>query len=487
MKLPQLLIGKSFSASVFATLVGAGLSRAITLASMAFISRIYAAEAYGSWIIILSLVTFVMPLATLRYDLAIVLAATQRMGAGIGCAILAQSFLLSCLCFLALTLLPAKAIEAISGLAAKQHIFLYLLPIVIFLTAANTVFQAWSNRERNFWGVALSITLQAIVTAALTLGLPLLFGPSGWTAAAAAIIGIATAVSVLAFQSRDFFYQSLERSFLVRAAWHGLRSYQVYAILGIPYAISAVLTERIQQLLITNYYGIGTLASFFVVRQIIMGPTSIVAGSLRQAVFAFGAQQDSLETLRKRVLIILKIMIVAVGPALAFGLAWIKPSVAILMGTRWPYLAEFSFWTLLPASMLVLTGWIDRVLDIFSKQRMALWLQLASDFCVIGLAFVGAKFGLVAVQFVEVISIAIASYNLIWLFVALNLLRTPQDEVIKLFIELLVSFGVWIFVQQLIINYAPLGFALPISILVGLLSLLPVFPRLSHVLRNGIN
>lgn len=467
--------------------MGAGLSRAITLASMAFISRIYAAEAYGSWIIILSLVTFVMPLATLRYDLAIVLAVTRRMSAGIGCAILTQSFLLSCVCFLALTLLPVRAIEAISGLAATQQKFLLLLPIVIFLSAANTVFQAWSNRERNFWGVALSITLQAIVTAALTLGLPLFFGPSGWTAAAAAITGITTAVGVLAFQSSEFFYQSLERPFLVRAAWHGIRRYQVYAVLGIPYAISAVLTERIQQLLITNYYGIGTLASLFVVRQIIMGPTSIVAGSLRQTVFAFGAQQDSLETLRKRVLTILRIMILAVGPALAFGLAWIKPSVAILMGPKWPYLAEFSFWTLLPASMLVLTGWIDRVLDIYGKQRMALWLQLASDFCVIGLAFAGARYGLVAVQLVEVISIAIASYNLIWLFVALTLLSTPKEQVIQLFSQLLVSFGFWIIVQQLVIIYAPLRIALPISIVVGLLSLLPAFPRLSHVLRNGIN
>ncbi len=453
---------------------------------MILISRIYPAEAYGSWIIILSLATFVMPLATLRYDLAIVLAPTRRMGIAISVAILCQAVILSFLCLLAIRFFSPSTLITLSGIDPQQVSFLNLVPIVTLLMVANTVFQAWCSRQKDFWSIATSITTQSVVTAALTLAFPLVFTASTTGAAMAAILGIFAALAVLIYRSRSSISEALKIKHLLQAAWHGVRRFKVYAILGVPYAISSVMTERALQLLIASSFGVGTLASYFVVKQIIFGPTAIITGSLRQAVFAFGAQQDSQEHLRKRVLTILTLLSGLVGPTLAFTMVWIKPLITTFMSTKWPYFAEFSVWMLYPSAMLVLTGWIDRVLDIFGKQRMSLWLQIVADIVFVGGALLSIMAGFSAVNFIALLSVLIGSYNIIWLIVALNLLRTTTTERMKLYGHFAVSFGLSIACQQANVWLLPTKMALVSSIFIALISLLPTISLVSRIRTQGI-
>jgi O-antigen/teichoic acid export membrane protein len=476
----------SFSTNVLVTLFGAGVSRAIILLSMVLVFRLYPAEAYGSWVIVLSLASFVMPLATLRYDLAMVLSVSRRMSAGIGLAVMSLASVLALLVFLALEFLPLNQLSVLSGMNESQLPLLMLVPLVILLLAATSVLQAWSNRERNFHAISVSQILQALVTSGLTIGLPFVFGPLAWVAALSALMGMMAAVGVLVFQSWSVLKGILERDFIVRAAGHGIRRFRVYAMFGVPYAASAVFSERLIQLLITSYYGLATLASFFVMRQIIMGPTAIIAGSLRQVVFSYGARQDNIDMLRRRVIAILIALMSVVGPLFAFGLVCIKPLINLLMGTKWPYLADFSYWTLFPASMLVLTGWIDRVLDILQKQKLALWTQMISDFALVGMATFGAFYGLHPAPLVGLLSITISFYNFAWLILALRLLHVGSDATWALAKQFFVTFVFWSIVQQSVSYFTPIGLSLIISTIVGILSLLPAIAQIRNIRLTGL-
>jgi stage V sporulation protein B len=476
----------SFSTNVLVTLFGAGVSRAIILLSMVIVFRLYPAEAYGSWVIVLSLASFVMPLATLRYDLAMVLSVSRRMSAGIGLAVMSLASMLALLVFLALEFLPLKQLSVLSGMNESQLPLLMLVPLVILLLAATSVLQAWSNRERNFYAISVSQILQALITSGLTIGLPFVFGPLAWVAALSALMGMMVAVGFLVFQSWSVLKRILEKDFIVRAAGHGIRRFRVYAMFGVPYAASAVFSERFIQLLITSYYGLATLASFFVMRQIIMGPTAIIAGSLRQVVFSYGARQDNIDMLRRRVIAILIALMSVVGPLFAFGLVSVKPLISLLMGAKWPYLAEFAYWTLFPASMLVLTGWIDRVLDILQKQKMALWAQIISDIVIVVLAMLGAWLGLQAAALVGLLSVAISFYNLVWLILALRLLRVGSKAIWALVKQFFVTFVFLCLIQQAILYFAPSGLILIFSGIVGVISLLPAIAQIRSIRGTGL-
>ena len=69
----------SFTGDVLISLGGSGVARLITLASMPFITRLYGASDYGAWVIILTIAGLLLLLATLRYELAVVLAPTRRI------------------------------------------------------------------------------------------------------------------------------------------------------------------------------------------------------------------------------------------------------------------------------------------------------------------------------------------------------------------------------------------------------------------------
>jgi O-antigen/teichoic acid export membrane protein len=452
---------------------------------MAFISRLYPAESYGAWIIVLSLATFIMPLATLRYDLAMVLAPTKRMSAGIAVAIVSQASFFAGLSTLALFAISESHWRIVSGLDERDQTLLYFIPITIVLMAVNVCLQAWTNREKNFLGLSLSLISQAVVTAALTLLLPLKFGATSTVAATAASLGLFVAVVVLTVQAWPALYEFFKRKKVANAAWNGLRKFRIYAFLGVPYALSIVFSERALQLIVTNYFSLGILASFFVARQVIMAPTAIIAGGIRTVVFSYGARIDDLETTRSRVLGILTLLIGFVAPTLAFSLVWIESVTSYVMGSNWPNLPQFAYWTMFPACMLVLTGWIDRILDILKKQKIALWLQLGSDLTIVMMAWTLAYAGASAIEVIAAISLAISFYNVIWLLVALRLLRTNWGDISRLVFQFCILFCFSIAAYELIYYFFDGNISAFLSIVFCVVSFLPGIFRLISARRTG--
>jgi stage V sporulation protein B len=474
-----------FSNNILISIFGGAVSRAITLASMALISRLYPAESYGAWIIVLSLATFIMPLATLRYDLAMVLAPSKRMSAAIAVAIVFQSSLFAFFTLVGVLFFSEQNISAISGLSEHNQSLLIFVPVMIVLMATSVCLQAWSNRERNFLGLSISQITQSIATAVLTLLLPLKFGATPMVAATAASLGMFMAVLMLIAQAWPTLSVSLKGASIMRASWHGIRKYRIYALLGVPYALSIVFSERLLQLIITNYFSLATLASYFVARQVIMGPTMIVANGIRTVIFSYGARLDNIDMTRSRVLGILTVLIGFVAPALAFSLVWIETVATYVMGSDWPDLPQFAYWTMFPACMLVLTGWIDRILDILKKQKIALWLQLSSDFSIVMIASFLAYTGFHAIVVIAMISLAVSFYNIIWLYVSLWLLRTTWRDMTHIFLQFCIPFSVSAAAQELIYYFFDGSRSNMLSFLFCIVSFIPAVLRLIRVRRYG--
>jgi hypothetical protein len=136
--------------------------------------------------------------------------------------------------------------------------------------------------------------------------------------------------------------------------------------------------------------------------------------------------------------------------------------------------------------MLVLTGWIDRVLDILQKQKMALWAQIISDIVIVVLAMLGAWLGLQAAALVGLLSVAISFYNLVWLILALRLLRVGSKAIWALVKQFFVTFVFLCLIQQAILYFAPSGLILIFSGIVGVISLLPAIAQIRSIRGTGL-
>lgn len=421
----------SFASDAIINFAGNSLARAITFASMAFVTRIYAPADLGIWAIVFTMAGFLLPLATLRYEVAVVIAPTRRMAAALVLVIGAGSLAVAAAVAMSMLVAPHQLVEAVSGLSTDKQGLLSLVPFVLALLAGQAMLQAWLTRARKFGALSLAQLVQAIVTAAATLLLPLVAGASGATAAAGAMLGLAVALVVTAGFCGTEILAFVDRR-LSCVARSAILRFKVYPLYLVPYTLSAGLSERVIQVVLASAYSLSALGAFYVARQLVMALARLVVEPLRQVNFAHSAGQGHATQTKDRVGRILRLLIHAQSACLAFALFWLTPIVTALTGASWARLGDFAWWILFPASSYLLIGWLDRMLDVLGRQRLAVVLQLVSDVVLIGIAVSSPRIGLGEVGMVAALSVGMAITELIMLAIMLGLLRFGLGEILAL-------------------------------------------------------
>lgn len=474
--------GTSFARDTVTSFSGAILARVITFASLPFITRVYEPGALGAWAIILTLSTFVVPLATMRYDVAVVIAPSRRVAASLVLVMAACTAVTACVVAAAMALLPASLLEAISGLGRDDQSLLAFVPVVLVGLAFQASAQAWLVREHRFGLLSLVQVGQATFTAIATVALPFLTGATAVTATAAATLGLVLAAIVAVSACWSDIIERARWRFAGAARLAALR-YKVYPTYFMPYSLSAGLVERVVQVVLASAYSISALGAFYVARQLIMAPATLLAGSLRQVLFAHSARQSDIAHTRHRVRRILDVLINLLAPALAFCLFWLEPALTAAMGDGWARLGSFAWWILFPASAYLFTGWLDRLWDVTGRQRTAVVLQIVSDAILIALALLSWRVGLDEIGMVATLSVGTAVYNVIWLGMTLRLIGSSYREMLAMAARLGGRSAVWIGVHFLIANLVHGVTAVGLATLFLLISLVPPLISLLSSLR----
>lgn len=458
----------SFTSDALVSLAGGVLSRLITFAALPFITRLYGAADYGIWVVVLTLSGFLLPLATLRYELAMVLAPTRRMSAALALSIGAFTLAIGAAAGLGLLMAPRRVIEAITGLGPGNRPLVVVVPLLLVLLAAQAVMQAWATRQRQFTALNMAQLVQAGATAGATLLLPLLTGASAAAAAAGGILGLATGTSVLVLTCGSGLVSAARRPAPLVGARRGLRRYKVYALYMVPYSLSAGMAERVIQLGLASAFSLGTVGSFYIARQLMNAPATLIANALRQVLFAYGAQQDSTGALKDRVAALLTLLVDLLAPTLAFGLVWLKFISIVFFGTDWAYMPEFVWWSMFVAGGGLLASWLDRVLDVLGRQALSVKLQVASDALVVSAVLGCVYLRLGPVETVAVLSSTSALVALVWIPVVLVLLGHEKSRIAGLGGRLGAFTAAWGMVHYAIhsLDAGPKGLVLSAAVLV---------------------
>ncbi len=155
MKLHQ----SEFVRNVLTLLTGTTIAQAFPLAISPILTRIYTPEDFGVLAIYLTLVSIFGVIATARYELAIVQPVEKADAAAI--------VVLSILIAVALSLITLAMVSffnaEISELLGSNEIgiWLYFLPVSIFITGVYQALNYWCVRQKNYKLVALSNISQA--------------------------------------------------------------------------------------------------------------------------------------------------------------------------------------------------------------------------------------------------------------------------------------------------------------------------------------
>jgi len=367
---------------------GIGIAQVVPMLASIILARLYTNNDYGELSVFISVTGVVGVIATLRYELTIILPKTTNDARNL----------------LALCLINSLAIGLVSAIIIvflnlffkdKLNIFgfnwLYLVPVMIICTGVYNSFDNWFNRQREFKNMASLKVIQSVATSSFRI----LFGIVGitWGLIGGTVIGyiIISFASITLFLKKNvlksiyFTYEEIREKAI---------SYKDFSLYAAPSALLNSASIAGLPLLIAYFYSVKLAGIYFFANNLIQQPISLLTNATAQVFkseairFVHTNQIANLEVLIRKVQ---KMVFLLVFP-IALILSLFGNSIfSFLFGNQWgtsgDLIKYFSFVLLFSISFST----ISALIDILRLQKFALFFNTSLLFSQVAI-FIGCSF-----------------------------------------------------------------------------------------------
>lgn len=268
-----------FLRHVLALMTGTAAAQLLVMAMMPILSRLYSPEQYGVFAVYTSVVALVTAVATLRYDMAIMLPKQDHQAKVLKSTVTWIAFGTGILASGACLLL-APAIARMMN-APEVAPWLALVGVSTFTLGEISALVFWLNRKNQYGEISKNRVLQSGSTALtqVLLGIPKVFGVGGL------ILGtlVGQAISIIGLRRRSPEVKLSPRPALSeRTAL--MKRYRRMPLLNAPTAlIDAVRLNGIN--LLIGVYSMGALGQFSMAWRMVEVPAALISSALAQVFF----------------------------------------------------------------------------------------------------------------------------------------------------------------------------------------------------------
>lgn len=411
---------------------GAAASQLIVLAASPVVTRLYPPEQFGVLAVYTGTLGIITVVASLRYQLAIPLPATDGSAANL----LALSLVIT-----AIVTLLTGSLVALFGAdlvawanAPELAPYLWLLPVGVFLAGSYQIFSYWAVRKSAFGPLARTKLQQNTGMVAAQIGLGMFhIGPLGLLLGQ--IVGQAAGLFRLARLALSGNRDDLSR---IRAARmiQRARRYRRFPLYLSAAGLLNTTGSQLPLILYSSMFSPAVAGLFLIAYRIVTRPMSLVSDSVRDVFFAGAAQARRDGSLGGLTLRAFRGLVrVGVAPTVLLALA--APELfAVVFGERWTEAGRYVQWMIpwLLASFIVSPLTILNA--ILERQRAGLLFQIALLAAKLGGLFVGARWFGSPIAAIALYSLgACAVYTAFGLWIVAAAGSAPKDLCRTLLIE----------------------------------------------------
>jgi len=398
----------SILSNVLIVLRGSLAALAISFATLPLLARLYTPEAFGRYQIFMSVLSFLILSASLRYEVPILTADSDS-----------RAFSLAKLCLLINVATAAATLAACGALhflapdvVAKLGATLWLLPAAllaggVFQTATYLLLRSHALQES-----AAAKAVQALGYSAIASGL-------GWlrvTSLGLVLADVAARVLAVGFVLHRMVRKD-DRYRLWRKPEHSYRPllarYRDYPLVSLPGSLLNNLGGTLTPLLMFGLFGAATAGQYALVERCLAMPIAVIAQAVSQAYLtSFSASlrsspMDAADLFRKVLATLLKVGAVPAILIMIFG----REIFELVFGETWSMAGRFSqsMAPMLLAAFLV--GPVDMSLQMMNKQRLNFLWHLLRLILVAGCWAAVAAYQLSAVSAIQIYAgVSIVAY-----------------------------------------------------------------------------
>lgn len=351
----------------------AALGRVIAFAVMPLLTRLYTPEQFGVFAIFSALIAITVPLASLRYCVAIPLPTVRTVAASLVVICLLSAFLISSLLAI-LTFLFAGSINKPAVLLPVSD-YLWAVPIATLGGAIFEILQFWALRSRHVVALARAQIVQSFLSSAVKIILGLyLQNPLGlilghiFQVAGGGLGLLRTACSDLrSVLSRI----TLKRLIVV------LSHYRDYPLYRLPSQFLLIVASQYPVLMVATLFGSEDAGQFSLAFNSLAVPIGIVSHSVGNAFFVELTSIENKDRSKIRdvsLALIVRLALLSAIPALMlvlFGGGFFQ----IVFGYEWSVAGKFAESLAIALFAQIVFVPIVHVLTVLDRNRDLLWIN----------------------------------------------------------------------------------------------------------------
>ena len=429
-----------FISHVLTLITGNSLAQVINVVGTLLLAHLFAPEAFGSFALFITVVSFLAVLGGARYELAIMLP-EQDAEAG---NILILSVLTLCGICAVSFLLVAALHSSVANLLGDPQLGLWLwgAPLAIFVNSLYSILGVWYGRMKRFHNLATARVWQSLAIILGQLGL-LYVHPGGFALVGGWVLGQTVGTGILVVQL--FHY---DRKFLLAARnWSVVRAsikkYRNFPIYKAPYSFVANASSQLIPVILRLFDSLDVVGLYSMAARAVYLPVTLIASSMNDVFYEKAATELKKGGLEKFVTRLLRIQVVLAAPWLVLTAFDAKPIFGFILGAKWIPAANYAAVLAFASFVFFLTAWLDRLFDIRGHQKLSLILEFSGNFLSLG----GLTLALwlhpeSSVEAIMVYAGVQVLYSAVWLMFAYHVAEFGIGKLAILLRDAVVSLGI---------------------------------------------
>jgi O-antigen/teichoic acid export membrane protein len=469
-----------FISHVLTLITGNGVAQVINVGGALLLARLFAPDAFGSFALFLTIVSFLSVLGGARYELAIMLPESDAEAANV----LPLSVLMLCgltgISFVLVALFHSYVARLLGD--PRLGLWLWAAPIAIFVNALYSIVGVWFGRMKRFQKLATTRVWQSLAIISFQLAF-LVFSPGGFALVGGWVLGQTIGTLILVAQLLNYdgrFLLAVRDWRVVRQAFIKYRNFPIYKA---PYSFVANASSQMVFVILRLFTSLNVVGLYSMAARAVYLPVTLIASAMNDVFYEKAATELKHGSLEKFVTRLLRIQVVLAAPWLVLIAFDAKLVFGIVLGPKWIPAASYAAVLAFASFMYFLTSWLDRLFDIRGHQRLSLLLELTGNLVSLGgLTLALSLHPEMTATAVTVYAAAQVLYSSVWLMFAYHVAEFRVSALLDLFRDAVVSIvvaglliggihqmlqGVPAFVASVAISLGMTGFAFVRSVSKG--------------------
>ncbi|MGW6384438.1 lipopolysaccharide biosynthesis protein [Peribacillus butanolivorans] len=331
---------KSFIQNVFVLIRGTAIGQGILILASPFLTRFYSPEDFGLLAVYVSILSILVVVASLRYELAIPIAKSNITASNLLVLSLSIVFGFTVLITILLIIFHESLLDILNAPSLEKY--LWLLPISLFGAGIYKVLNYAAIRKGKFKQISKTKVNQSIGTVVIQFGIGMIFGnPIGLFIgdAIGRISGSGTLFKSVISEEK----QNIKKCSL-RAMKRAAIRYKKFPLISSLSSLFNTAGLQLPQLLIMSFFGAHIAGLFSLVQRVIGFPMTMVGQSVSQVYLSEVSKMVNKSSKEiKPMFLRTSLRLLAIGILPILILSFYGPSIfALVFGDMWREAGEYS-------------------------------------------------------------------------------------------------------------------------------------------------